>query len=327
MKNMKQNILLSVIIPVYNVENYLKECLDSILLNNSNLIEVLLIDDGSTDTSGEICDSYSQQYVNFHTYHVENSGPSTARNLGIQHAVGKWFWFIDSDDVIREGSISSILSQLQNSESDILIFQYYKFTSDDHILLKLKDVAYHSITKSKAMLTLLNDNYSTYIYNKIFKKDLFKKISFPIKRKYEEDMAINYKLYDEATSFKISKAKMYGYRDRENSLTSDKSLKSIRDSALSRYEMYSFLKEKYSINIEKLRFETEIDIISYLHRVDKTDKLWKQFSSFLSHTPLKHHNFRYKVEIFSFKYCKPIFYLIGFTGKQLRKIKKGRKIE
>lgn len=115
--------VLSIIIPVYNVEKYLARCLDSILNQNISNYEIILVDDGSKDKSGDICDEYSTKYRNVNTYHKENGGASDARNYGIKKATGDYIWFIDSDDYIDDDCLGKIIDIMKNKESDVIICQ------------------------------------------------------------------------------------------------------------------------------------------------------------------------------------------------------------
>ncbi len=113
---------LSIIIPVYNVEQYLKACLDSIFLQNSEQIELICVDDGSTDNSLQILQEYEQAYDNLVVVSQPNGGTAVARNTGIKAAKGRYIWFIDSDDWIVEGAIALLLQKLENFNNDILCF-------------------------------------------------------------------------------------------------------------------------------------------------------------------------------------------------------------
>ena len=108
----KDNILLSIIVPVYNSEKYLKECLNSIVSDN-HLIEIILVDDGSTDQSATICDEYAKKVDNIRVFHLTNKGVSAARNFGIKHSNGQWIWFIDSDDFIAINAIKVIIKNIK----------------------------------------------------------------------------------------------------------------------------------------------------------------------------------------------------------------------
>ena len=106
--------MISVIVPVYNVENYIHHCVDSILSQSFSDFELLLIDDGSNDKSGLICDEYARKDSRIKVYHKENGGVSSARNLGIEKANGEWICFIDADDYVRQDFFSDIQQYLFN---------------------------------------------------------------------------------------------------------------------------------------------------------------------------------------------------------------------
>lgn len=114
---------MSIIIPVYKVEKYLSACLDSILQQIDNSIEIILVDDGSPDNSGMICDFYSRNYTNISVIHKENGGLSDARNAGIDKSKGRYIWFIDSDDDICENSIQQVVSKIKEYTPDVFVIQ------------------------------------------------------------------------------------------------------------------------------------------------------------------------------------------------------------
>lgn len=114
----------SVIIPVYNVENYLTRCLDSLLAQNYADLEILLIDNGSKDQSGQICEDYAAKFSNITAYHIPNKGVSSARNFGLAKAKGEFICFVDADDYL-EGNLFSDLDSQLDSQLDLLVFSYY----------------------------------------------------------------------------------------------------------------------------------------------------------------------------------------------------------
>ncbi|MGL5015770.1 MAG: glycosyltransferase family 2 protein [Bacteroidales bacterium] len=111
---------ISVIVPVYKVEKYLPKCIDSILAQTFTDFELLLIDDGSPDNSGAICDEYAKKDSRIRVFHKENGGVSSARNLGLDEAKGEWVWFVDGDDWVAEGAIGTIIDTIENNNVDVL---------------------------------------------------------------------------------------------------------------------------------------------------------------------------------------------------------------
>lgn len=121
---MDNNIILSIIVPVYNVEKFLDICLESIIKNYQSGIEIILVDDGSTDSSSKICDEYSNKYEYMKVIHKKNGGLSSARNFGIRQASGKYIWFVDSDDYIEDGSIAKIITSALK-DVDLIIGSHF----------------------------------------------------------------------------------------------------------------------------------------------------------------------------------------------------------
>ena len=112
---------ISVIVPVYNVEAYLERCVESILHQTYTNFELILINDGSTDSSGQICDQLAYQYENIKVYHIENAGVSNARNIGIQLATGVWITFVDSDDFVTKDYLATLASAVEGGNVGFVI--------------------------------------------------------------------------------------------------------------------------------------------------------------------------------------------------------------
>lgn len=122
---MNKNLKISVIIPVYNSEKHIKRCIDSILSQKFKGFELILVDDGSSDSSGGICDNYAIKYPNIKVIHTENSGVSSARNIGLSMAEGKYVAFADSDDFLSDNTLRTIYSVAEENTLDVLQYNYY----------------------------------------------------------------------------------------------------------------------------------------------------------------------------------------------------------
>ena len=152
-----ENILISVIIPVYNVEEYIIRCLDSVVSQTYKNIEVLLVDDGSTDRSGEICDKYAKEYNFINVYHQKNGGQSVARNYAIDRAKGEYYIFVDSDDYIESDMIESLINAIIKYKTKIACCGRYILSEYDNIqkeeFVFEEDQIWDSYTAIKRMLT------------------------------------------------------------------------------------------------------------------------------------------------------------------------------
>ncbi len=182
-------IKLSIIIPIYNVEKYLKECLDSLIVGVSqkieNQIEVLLINDGSTDNSLSICREYVEKKKYIKLLSKKNGGLSSARNLGISVAKGRYVSFIDSDDIVSIRYVSSILKIINQIDFDIFIFKYQKFIQKNEIKMKKATKSLpkvHKIKKEECINGLTIDEIGSFAWNKVYNRELFKDIKYPEKK-------------------------------------------------------------------------------------------------------------------------------------------------
>lgn len=154
---------LSIIVPVYNVEKYLARCIDSILSQPFIDYELLLIDDGSKDNSGRICDEYAIKDARIRVFHKENGGVSSARNLGLNNAVGEWVYFVDSDDELIEGCLDIICRNLDNNK-DALLVGYVECDEDSTIIYSPKSKRINELSIDKAIAALYDSSFLNYKY-------------------------------------------------------------------------------------------------------------------------------------------------------------------
>ena len=201
----------SVIVPVYNSEKYLEECVDSILSQNYDALELLLVDDGSTDTSGKICDEYSLKDHRVKTFHINNAGPSRARNYGLDQIKGELVMFVDSDDILIPGAISVLSNIISRYDVDIA---EGKHITGKHFKPKLFT---HSsspkiYTRTIALQHLLYQKHLTSsTCGKLFKKEIFSELRFR-EGTYYEDLDISYKLIDQSEKIAFIDTPVYFYR-------------------------------------------------------------------------------------------------------------------
>ena len=204
---------ISVIVPVYNVEKYLTQCIESILSQTYQEFELLLIDDGSEDNSGSICDHYSNIDSRVHVFHKENGGVSSARNMGIEHAKGEWVCFVDSDDWIDKDTFEYITGLWKGA--DFLQFGYRRTggTASEYSYVPSKVLRYSTSVYCTKRI------YHSAICGYLLKLNIIKKykISFPNHIKYGEDQAFILKTLICSSEIVILDRHFYNYRDREGS--------------------------------------------------------------------------------------------------------------
>lgn len=180
---------LSIIIPAYNVEAYLGECLDSVLSSTFRDYEILLIDDGSTDNTGHICDEYQAQHPCIRVFHTENHGLSCARNLGIDEASGRLLGFVDSDDRIATQMYARLVSEMHSVDADLAACRFNRCTrSESTGAAESKSASIQNGVQSISS-ALLRDGYGTYVWNKVYKRSILNQenLRFPSNRLIAED--------------------------------------------------------------------------------------------------------------------------------------------
>ena len=141
--NKRQDTVLSIIVPVYNVEKYLKTCINSLLEQKLDAYEIILVDDGSTDSSGGICDEYAKKHEKIQVIHKKNGGLSSARNTGIENAVGKYIGFVDSDDYIMPEMYKNLIEVAKMCNAQMVMSRYFCFENQsdlEKISINLKEV-------------------------------------------------------------------------------------------------------------------------------------------------------------------------------------------
>ena len=242
----------SIIIPVYNVEKYLEECLNSVVHQTYKNIEVILIDDGSTDNSGKICDNYSLKYNNIKIFHKNNSGIADTRNFGIAKATSDYIFFLDSDDFISEDCIELLIKALLKNDCDIAICDEFQFIDGQS---RKSNLLNSSVKKSKYFIfsnveatakSMLLRDLNTSPCRFVAKKGIMAKIPFPVGRVYE-DVATMPKIYFEAEKIFYSKEQKYYYRHRPDSITHTNKVKTktlVYDELLAAEELFYYFKEK-----------------------------------------------------------------------------------
>lgn len=224
---------ISIILPVYNVDEYLNQCLESLQKQTYKNIEVIMIDDGSKDKSGLICDNWQKKDKRFRVIHKKNEGLSKARNIGIKYASGKWIMFVDSDDWVTEDFCLDAIKTMNEENADICVFNFIMYWNDDKYV-KCNEFQKRCLDSERAIRKLVCGELENYAWNKIYKKELFKGVKYP-EGKLWEDIGTTYKLFLNAN--KVSFCEKYNYYYRQNRVGSI-SLAKEKKGYLDLYEQY-----------------------------------------------------------------------------------------
>ncbi len=236
MKTTERTVLLSFVIPVYNVETYLEECLDSILCQTTAACELVLVDDGATDSSGGICDRYAQRYPNVKVIHKENGGLSSARNAGLSAAEGRYVTFVDSDDRIFPDSVPALLDWIRTEEADLCFLRAAKLFPNGE-LSDLNEGIVRSELCGKSREAAIEHlatrpKYPGCAWAKLFRRAFLAEhdLHFPFDRRYSEDLGFLRDCILCAERFDALDVPFYQYRQsRTGSITQKGSAKNFYD--------------------------------------------------------------------------------------------------
>lgn len=279
--------MISVIVPVYRVEQYLRQCVDSILNQTYEDLEVLLIDDGSPDRCGEICDEYAEKDDRVHVFHTENRGLSAARNLGLREAKGEYIGFVDSDDWIEPDMYEVLLRRLQESGADISVCGI----SDEYVNNKTttycSDKIYDSIEAVKALIC---GDLGNQMMNKLWTRKAAAQLQFPEGHAYE-DIFVVYKVLGNIETVAAVNKTLYRYRQRRGSITRSFSMTNLIDYWNANHERCNFLRSEYE-NRKDTVFEYELEK-QCAYAIART---WRWFYG----VPRKERNYVYLSELNSY---------------------------
>ena len=239
--------LISIIVPVYNVEQYLRDCIESIINQSYRNLQIILVDDGSLDDCPRICDEYACKDHRIEVIHKENGGLSDARNVGVDQACGKYISFVDSDDRIAEDMIESLYDRIVGVKADMSVCQRFligesgdikdddKALFEDYVVYGNKECV-HDFMSSKGI--------DTVAWGKLYRTELFQDIRYP-KGKYHEDVFITYRLVAKSNVIAVSGEKKYCHRIRNASITQSSFSSKHLDAVIGKCEIANFMEVNY----------------------------------------------------------------------------------
>lgn len=213
----KYNRKVSIIVPAYNVESYVEKCINSLLDQTYENIEILIIDDGSTDKTGKIIDKRYSQNGKISIYHKENGGVSDARNFGLDRITGDYVTFVDSDDFVDTKYIEYLMRLIEVDEAEIALIPAQSFFAYDEINIDF-DYTFETVSvKEATRRMLLRKGISHATWGKLYKKKLWDHIRFPLGKLYE-DYYTTFDVFAGAKKVSMGKAQMYFYLQRDTSI-------------------------------------------------------------------------------------------------------------
>ena len=265
MKNEK----ISVIVPIYNVEKYLKTCIESIINQTYSNIEIILVDDGSPDNCGKICDDYKEKDKRIKVIHKKNGGLSDARNAGIDIATGEYVVFIDSDDYVAENYIE-VLYKMCIDQNVLLAECDYKNVEKDNEIAINQDDKIDIYSGIEMCERIYSDEVirTVVVWNKMYKREIFNNLRFP-KGKINEDEFTTYKIFYNLNQIAITNQKLYYYRYSPNSIMNKKFNKKRLDLIEAIEERLDFFKEKNEKELYDLTLKKYANILIKYYKLCK----------------------------------------------------------
>lgn len=236
--------LISIIVPVYNVKDYVEKCLDSICGQSYTNLEIIVMDDGSTDGSGELCDAYALKDQRVKVIHRDNRGVSTVRNEGLDIAQGEYIGFVDGDDWVDGDMYEFLYELLIVNEADISVCSHYIERPNRRKIKYVSDEVLNLTPRDAIRLLVKDDIVRNYLWDKLFKRELFDGLRFPQNTCFE-DMAVMYRVFYRARKVVMKGQPKYHYMMRTDSLIGSKyDPKKEYQMFLAVYEQNRFILEK-----------------------------------------------------------------------------------
>lgn len=322
------NELVSIIIPVYKVESYLERCIQSVRMQTYRNIEIILIDDGSPDQCGEICEYFAEKDPRIRVYHKINGGLSDARNYGVERSHGLYITFIDSDDYIASDYVEYLFNLLMKYGADIACCCMVK-TTENTIAYDVNTAIPKELllTGKDACQELLGSLYDVLVtaWGKLYKSEIVKKYTFPVGRRHEDE-ATTCKYYYEASKIVIGNRCLYAYYQNPNSIMHTKGDAINIDAIWAQQHRAEFFEE----HNEKLIAQAAWDKLFYYCLYDSIDNqgrcnflLWnlERKKKLSRRTQFELRLFYISPWIFN-KYLKTIIYPLGKVKKKLKNKRK-----
>ena len=316
---MTNDVLISVIVPVYNVREYLEQCIESLLMQTYPEIELILVDDGSTDGSSEIVDYYANLDKRIIAIHQENLGLSEARNSGLNIMRGDYVMFVDGDDYVEKEFCDEALTLAIRHSVDIAAFGFKLFWPDGR--QQEKGPHESNLLAKENAIKLLIDSKDIYnfVWNKIFSARLFDSIRFP-QGLFFEDVAVIHRLIDKSdTGIYMTERVLYHYRQgRQDSIMAVFSSEKMQNRLTNEFERLHFVQERYpNLKLRQIAWLTNICLLCfiYLPKGDDNIKTVKRFLKdnrrevLLSDTGLRLR----RIRVLSFYFALPLFYVINLV--------------
>jgi glycosyltransferase involved in cell wall biosynthesis len=266
--------MITIIVPVYNVEQYVSNCIESIIGQTYKELEIILVDDGSTDSSGHICDRYAQKDARIKVIHKQNGGLSDARNVGLDVATGEYIGFVDGDDFVSSTMYEKLLGIITSQEADLVICDYEEVRKNGYNPEnQIEDDGHIQIVEGNDVFDLVTslETKNIVAWNKLYKKEIFSDLRYESGRLHEDQWIIPY-VVEKCSRIAYTDAKLYYYVFRDDAISKVKvSSKRMFDLLDALRNTCLFFKEKGLFSQQKLEARHICNyIINYYSMAEST---------------------------------------------------------
>ena len=318
--------LISVIVPIYNVEKYLSRCIDSIINQTYTELEIILVDDGSTDNCGVMCEEYAQKDERIKVFHKQNGGLSDARNVGLENAKGDYIAFVDGDDYIALDMYEKLYRRIDKDKSDLAICNI-EFVNEkkEPLYINTIDARDCVINEKQFWYELYGKNYTYCVvaWNKLYKKEIFGEIRYEY-GKYHEDEFIIHKVISQCKKISFLSEKCYYYLQRNDSIMNEGFSIRRLDGAEAAIERSLYFYNKKWQNLAELALIRSIGfIMKGYNSPNYNEMIWKNRvkelhglfrKSYIKISKSKNATLRFRINGLTF-YISPVLYKILHTIK------------
>jgi glycosyltransferase involved in cell wall biosynthesis len=265
---MTENEIISVIIPIYNVERYLDKCIRSVVEQTYKNLEIILVDDGSPDQCGTICDKWAEKDKRIRVIHKTNGGLSDARNAGLDAATGAYIGFVDSDDYIHPLMYQRLYEKVKEYDADLAICGFDWVDAYNDIIIRSANMPDEGlIDKKEALLNMCHYGTFVVVWNKLYKSELFSNLRF-LYGKFSEDVFIMHQLFHKCTGIVAVSEYYYSYVQSPNSIMRSEKTVSHLDSVEAYYRMLLFCESNnYPDLLQKISFKMTYRYIQDMEKI------------------------------------------------------------
>lgn len=316
----------SVIIPIYNIYPFIKTCLQSVCMQSYHYLEIILVDDGSTDGSAIACDQWASTDNRIKVYHKKNGGLSDARNYGLSKATGSYIIYLDGDDWIAANAVEKLIHTAQEYHADFIQASYY-YAYENYLLVYNEPTNIIEYNKENALKELIsNGRIKNFVWGSLIKRELALQVPF-IKGRYFEDSFWKYQIMELSNKFVYVAIPLFYYRQRPQSISGSFTLKNI-DLLIGIEKRLQFIQKNYPqlFNLALNKYWNLTFNYMLIAQQSYDANIKETYINYFTNINLKykeHLNKHLKLMYILYRRYYPLFYIITLIGRGINKVKKG----